>query len=146
MMIMMRTNRGRSEKPEPAVDTESGDHEIGDITSGEDSDTSSDNGCHHEPVADVLPCVVVVEVGDAVVGPGISSWKMIIFVFISTNNFDFEQLGDLHSQNRTMNLLHMLLVLFETTPHLYCLSQILLHLCIVCFPSLVFSLWICIVR
>ena len=55
------------------MDTEPGDHEIGDVTSGEDSDTSSDNGCHHEPVANVLPRVVMVEVGDAVVGPGIPS-------------------------------------------------------------------------
>ena len=62
---------GGPQQPEPGVDPELGHHQVGDVTPGEDPDTAPEDGGEDEPVADLLPLVVVVEVGDVVVGPGV---------------------------------------------------------------------------
>lgn len=55
------------------MDTELGHHEIRDVAASKDAHTAPNYGGEDEPVADLLALVIVVEVGDVVVGPCVPS-------------------------------------------------------------------------
>ena len=57
------------------MDTQPGDHQVGDVAASEDSDTAARDGGEDEPVADLLALVVVLEVAHVVVSPGVPGWK-----------------------------------------------------------------------
>ena len=63
------------QEPEPGVNPPPSDHQVWDVTSSKDSHTAAHYGCQDEPVANLFALVVVLEVGDVVVGPGVASWK-----------------------------------------------------------------------
>ena len=61
------------QQPEPGVNPQPSDHQVGDVASSKDSDTATQYGSQDEPVANLLALVVVLEVGDVVVCPGVAS-------------------------------------------------------------------------
>ena len=61
------------QQPEPGVNPQPGDHQVGDVASSKDAHTAAHYGSQDEPVANLLALVVVLEVGDVVVCPGVAS-------------------------------------------------------------------------
>ena len=61
------------QQPEPGVNPQPGNYQVGDVASSKDSNTASHYRSQDEPVANLLALVVVLEVGDVVVRPGVAS-------------------------------------------------------------------------
>ena len=70
--IEKNIHRSDPEEPEPAVDPEPGDQEVREVTPGEHAEAASGDGGDHEPHPDLLARVIIVEVRDTVVSPGIA--------------------------------------------------------------------------
>ena len=64
--------RGDSKEPKSAVDAKPGDEEVREVTSGEHSETASGDGRDHKPDPDHLTRVIIMEIRDAVMRPGVS--------------------------------------------------------------------------
>ena len=54
------------------MDPKPGDEEVREVTSGEHSEAASGDGRDHEPDPDHFPRVIIMEIRDTVVGPGIA--------------------------------------------------------------------------